>query len=153
MSDKPEIDETSRWCVLLPCSREEIWAVPQKCLAEIVTLPAETTVPPEYFTWRGQEVPVIDLDHQGVTPWRDKRASTGLVAVMLGLQGGGWKYFGVALRGEGLGMKDLARENIEEAPESKLAGCVSAFKMAGKIYQVPELQELHKRGELSLSAA
>ena len=49
MSDKP-----SRWCVLMPCSHAESWAVPQNCLAEIVTLHAVDAHPPPEISWRGQ---------------------------------------------------------------------------------------------------
>ncbi len=153
MSDIPKIENASRWCVLLPCSKEETWAVPQKCLAEIVTLHADAAEPPEQFTWRGQEVPVLDLDSGGATPWRDIREATGLIAVMLGLEGGSWQYFGIALRGEGLGMKDLAREDIEEAADSMIEGSISAFKMGGKIYQVPKLHDIYTRVGQGLSAA
>ena len=138
-------EKNSSWCVLLPCSSKEKWAVPQNCLAEIVTLPADDDEPPTQFTWRGQEVSVMDLDDKHESSWRDKRAGTGLVAVMLGLQGGAWKYCGVALRGEGLGMKDLASESIEDASDHALESSISAFSMGGEIYQVPNLQELHTR--------
>ena len=138
-------EKTSSWCVLLPCSKNEKWAVPQNCLAEIVTLPAADDEPPAQFTWRGQEVSVMDLDEEHESSWRDARAGTGLVAVMLGLHGGAWKYCGVALRGEGLGMKDLASEFIEDASEHVLENSTSAFSMGGEIYQVPNLQELHMR--------
>ena len=138
-------DKSSSWCVLLPCSKNEKWAIPQNSLAEIVTLPAENDEPPAHFTWRGQEVPVLDFDEERDSPWRDARAGTGLVAVMLGLQGGAWEYCGVALRGEGLGMKDLANESIEDASELAMGSSTSAFRMGGELYQVPNLQELHAR--------
>jgi len=153
MSENTMLESASHWCVLLPCSKHEIWAVPQKCLAEIVTLPADSPEPPEVFNWRGRELAVLNLDESGDTPWRDKKEATGLVAVMLGLEGGSWDYCGVALRGEGLGMKDLARESIEDAPDCVAEGAVSAFRMGGKLYQVPELQELCERKERQLSAA
>ena len=142
-------DKTSSWCVLLPCSKNEKWAIPQNCLAEIVTLAAEGDQPPDHFSWRGQEVSVLDLDEKHESPWRDARAGTGLVAVMLGLQGGTWEYCGVALRGEGLGMKDLASESIEDASELAMGGSTSAFRMDGELYQVPNLQELHERVQAS----
>ncbi|MBE9538695.1 MAG: hypothetical protein IMF06_06405 [Proteobacteria bacterium] len=150
MNEDSVDDKPSRWCVLLPCCRGETWAVPQNCLAEIVTLPSDSEEPPAYLNWRGQEVPVVDLDPEHDSPWRDARAGTGLVAVMLGLKGGAWEYCGVALRGEGLGMKDLASEVIEDAPEQVLENCLSAFRMGGEIYQVPKLQELHARSSTSL---
>ena len=138
-------ETASRWCVLLPCSKKEVWAVPQNCLAEIVTLSAESEDPPEQFDWRGQSVPILDLDEAHDSPWKDGRAGTGLVAVMLGLKGSSWEYCGVALRGQGLAMKDLARESIEDVPDLALECSASAFRMGGEIYQVPKLQELHSR--------
>ena len=142
-------DTASRWCVLLPCSKTEKWAVPQNCLAEIVTLPAETQDPPEKFDWRGQSVSILDFDEDHDSPWKDERAGTGLVAVMLGLKGGAWEYCGVALRGQGLAMKDLAKESVEDAPELALECSSSAFRMGGEVYQIPKLQELHSRAHSS----
>ncbi len=131
-----------RWCVLLPCSNDEKWAVPQNCLAEIVTVSAVAEEPPEEIIWRGQAVPVLNLDHRHEAPWRDQRAKTGLIAVMLGLRNGSWEYCGVALRGAGLGMKDLSVESIEDVPEMAMESSVSAFRMGGEVYQVPKLDEL-----------
>jgi len=153
MNDKSTDEKISRWCVLLPCSAHERWAVPQNCLAEIVTLPTAGEEPPESFTWRGQDVSILNLDESRETPWRDARTGTGLVAVMLGLKGGSWEYCAVALRGDGLGMKDLAGESLEDASDLALDGSVSAFSMGGEIYQVPRLQELHTRKNTQLSAA
>ena len=153
MSDKTVAESASHWCVLLPCSKDETWAVPQKCLAEIVTLAADTAEPPDQLTWRGQEVPIVDLGAAGSTPWRDSAESTGLVAVMLGLKKGGWEYCGIALRGQGLGMKDLAREAVEDAPDSVREGAISAFRIGEQVYQIPALEELYKRKERQLSAA
>ena len=150
MNDHAVDDISSRWCVLLPCSPGETWAVPQNCLAEIVNVPSDSEEPPTHFSWRGQDVPLVNLDQAQDAPWRDARAGTGLVAVMLGLKGGAWEYCGVALRGEGLGMKDLAGEAIEEAPDLALENSFSAFRMDGEVYQVPKLQELHARSSAGL---
>lgn len=146
-------ETASRWCVLLPCSKEEKWAVPQNCLAEIVTLATEANDPPEQFQWRGQSVPILDLDEAHESPWADERAGTGLVAVMLGLKGGAWEYCGVALRGQGLAMKDLAKESIEDTPDLALECSNSAFRMGGEVYQIPKLQELHSRHRSSHTSA
>lgn len=150
MNDESVEENPSRWCVLLPCSQGETWAVPQNCLAEIVTLSSDSEEPPTQLNWRGQDVPVVNLDAKHESPWRDARAGTGLVAVMLGLKGGAWEYCAVALRGEGLGMKDLADEVVEDAPEQMLENSLSAFRMGGEIYQVPKLQELHARSNVGL---
>jgi len=145
MRDNLSEDKPSRWCVLLPCSKNETWAVPQNCLAEIVTLPAESEEPPPHFNWRGEEVLILDLDDSQESPWRDVREGTGLVAVMLGLTGCTWKYCGVALRGGGLRMKDLAGELIEDTPDLALETSMSAFRMDSEVIQVPNLQELYSR--------
>lgn len=153
MSENYTADNESRWCVLLPCSSQETWAVPQKCLAEIVTLPTEASSPPAELFWRGRDVPILDLGRDNVAPWRDSRAATGLIAVMLGLKGGSWDYYGVALRGGGLNMKDLSREQIEDAPEQALEGASAAFRMNGKIYQIPDMTSLPDRQDSQCSAA
>lgn len=146
-------ENESRWCVLLPCSSQETWALPQKCLAEIVTLPTEASSPPTELFWRGRDVPILDLDTGNVAPWRDSRAGTGLIAVMLGLEGGSWEYYGVALRGGGLKMKDLSREQIEDVPELALKESSAAFRMNGEVYQIPELASLPERQDSQRSAA
>ena len=153
MNEDYIIENESRWCVLLPCSSQETWAVPQKCLAEIVTLPAEGLLPPAKLFWRGRDVPVLDLDMDDAAPWRDSRAATGLIAVVLGLKGGSWDYYGVALRGGGLTMKDLSREEIEDVPELVFEGSSSAFRMNGDVYQIPDMASLPGRRDPERSAA
>ena len=153
MSENDIPENESRWCVLLPCSSQETWAVPQKCVAEIVTLPTEASSPPAELLWRGRDVPILDLDRANVAPWRDSRAATGLVAVMLGLKGGSWEYYGVALRGDGLKMKDLSGEQLEDVPELALKGSSAAFRMKGKVYQIPDLASLPDRQDSQRSAA
>ncbi len=69
---------------------------------------------------------------------------------MLGLKGGAWDYCAVALRGEGLAMKDLSGELIEDTPDLALESSVSAFRMGGNVYQIPKLQELHARNVAAL---
>jgi hypothetical protein len=138
-------DKASRWCVFLPCTRDEIWAVPQNCLAEIVTIQAADQYPPEQINWRGHEVPVLDLDDSGTTPWRDPLGETGLIAVILGLKDQGSDYWAVALRGEGLAVKNIAAEKIEESTENVLERSTSAFVLHNVVYQVPDLPELQKQ--------
>lgn len=138
-------DKASRWCVFLPCSEEEVWAIPQNCLAEIVTLHDAGEYPPEQIMWRGREVPVMDLGDSGETPWRDPAGKTGLVAVILGLQGQGSEYWAVALRGDGLAVRDLGTERLRDAPDRILERSTSAFTLQDAVYQVPDLQELQKQ--------
>jgi hypothetical protein len=134
-----------RWCVLLPCSAQERWAVPQNSLAEIVTIQGVGEHPPEQINWRGVDVPVLDLDEDGSTPWRDNEGGTGLVAVLLGLQGEGCAYWALALRGEGLSAQDIGGEQIEDLPDAALPHASAAFRLGGEVYQVPDLIALQRQ--------
>lgn len=134
-------DKTTQWCVFLPCSAEELWALPQNCVAEIVTVPATGFGPPQEINWRGQAVPVLDLEADPERPWSD---GDGLIAVVLGLQGEGCDYWGVALRGDGLGMMDIATEEVEDSPQLAQERSVGAFRLAGCIYQIPDLLALQR---------
>ena len=55
----------NRMCVLLPCAANRLWAVPQNCLAEILTLPADSDRVPSEISWRGVDVPVMDFGADG----------------------------------------------------------------------------------------
>ncbi|MEH6580637.1 MAG: chemotaxis protein CheW [Halioglobus sp.] len=143
----------SQWCVFLPCSKEEIWAIPQKCLAEIVTLQEVGEVPPEVISWRGQDVPVLDIDEKGEAHWRDLRGETGRIAVILGLKGEGYDYWAVALRGDGLSVRNISTEQILDLPDGKLERSTAAFELQNVVYQVPDLQELQKQAGMSCAAA
>jgi hypothetical protein len=146
-------DVASRWCVFLPCSKDEIWAVPQNTMAEIVTVQDGAVNPPGHITWRGQEVPVLDLGEDGETPWRNPIGETGLIAVILGLRGQANDYWAVALRGDGLAVKNIVDEEIQDVPEKAMARSTAAFEMNNVVYQVPDLPELQKQvGEFRLSA-
>ena len=94
-------DDTTHWCVLMPCSKTESWAVPQNSIAEIVTLQATTEQPPEELEWRGQTIPVLDFGFDEDCSWREQLGGTGLIAIFLGLKGEGCDYWGVAVRGVG----------------------------------------------------
>lgn len=150
MSDR---EKAARWCVFLPCSEQEIWAIPQNCLAEIVTLHNADVSPPVHISWRGKEVPVLDLGGPTDPPWRDAAGETGLVAVILGLKGQGNDYWAVALRGEGLAVKNIANEEIKDLPDRVTERSTSAFELHEVLYQVPDLPELQKQvGMHQLSA-
>jgi chemotaxis signal transduction protein len=130
--------------VLLPCSAERSWAIPQRCLGEIVTVPATGELPPDEISWRGESVPVFDFGRQGEVPWRDQRGDTGLVAVVLGQRDEACRYFGVAVRGGSLGVSSLLEEEIEDLPEALLDYASAAFRMNGNVYQVPDLLALQR---------
>jgi len=130
------------YCVLLPCSAGRSWAIPQRCLGEIVTVPAAGDLPPEMISWRGESVPVVDFGRQDTAPWRDQRGDTGLVAIVLGQRDQACSYFGVAVRGGNLGVSSLADAEVEDMPEALLDYATAAFRMNGNVYQVPDLLAL-----------
>ena len=138
--------EDSRHCVLLPCSSTEHWAVQQNCLAEIVTLSgAEDESPPAQIEWRGQTVPVLDLGESDQASWRESQGRTGLIAIFLGLEGEGLDYWGLALRGSGLGTANLLESEIEDFDASDNELHSAAFKIDNKVYQVPDLFALQRQ--------
>lgn len=135
---------STSWCVLLPCSQDQVWAVPRNCLGEIVTVPANADQPPETIDWRGETVPVMDFGGQGDLPWRDVRGGTGLIAVLLGLAGEEYSYWGVAVRGNGLGVSSMKECEMEDLPGEVLEHATAAFRMHGTVYQVPDLHALQQ---------
>ena len=137
-------DKAFGCCVLLPCSSERSWAVPQRCLGEIVTVPSTQEQPPALISWRGQDVPVIDFGSKDVQPWRDHRSGAGLIAVILGRRDEACQYFGVAVRGGALGVSKLLDDDIEDLPLAELDYSISAFRMNDNIYQVPDLLALQR---------
>jgi len=146
-------DDTSRWCALLPCSDELSLAVPQNCLAELVTLHAARERPPEKIRWRGESVPVIDFARDQKPGWREERGGTGLLAIFRGLQGEGCDYWAIAVRGEGLKVKNIAVESIKDAPEEVLELATAAFWLDDSIYQVPDLTRLQQKIAAMFEAA
>ncbi len=137
-------EKTGVCCVLLPCSSGRSWAVPQRCLGEIVTLSTTQDEPPAQIEWRGEAVPVIDFGAGDNVPWRDQRGGSGLVAIILGQRGEACPYFGVAVRGGGLGVSHLVDSEIEDMPEAALDYATAAFRMNGNLYQVPDLLALQR---------
>ena len=128
-----------QWCVFLPFGSGETWAVSQNVVAEIVTMPATSPEPPGELIWRGRTVPVFDPGVATQTPWCDQYGRTGLVAVLLGLEDGDLQYWGVALRGEGLTIKDMHREAVEDAREEAHADAITAFRLNQQLVQIPDL--------------
>ena len=135
---------TERSCVLVPCSRRHSWAIPQSCLGEIVTVTASQDCPPQEINWRGELVPVLDFGTGDDLPWRDPRAGSGLVAVLLGRRGENCQYLGMAVRGDGLGVASLAEDGIEDQPEGVQEYATAAFQMRGNVYQVPDIPALQR---------
>lgn len=138
-------DESLRWCVLIPCSKEEIWAVPQICLAEIYTLQTDAEMPPEEIDWRDRKVPVLDLGEGEGDTWRETRRGSGLIAIFLGLEGEACEYWGVAVRGDGLTVAKVAADAVQDRPEVAVEHATAAFELEGSIYQVPDLGDLQKK--------
>ncbi|MEM9255764.1 MAG: hypothetical protein AAGA91_09960 [Pseudomonadota bacterium] len=145
-------DDNAKWCVLLPCSQEETWAVPQNCLAEIVTVPTRSEQPPTEVFWRGREIPVLDFAADGEDGWREPRRGTGLIAVFLGLEGEACEYWGLAVRGEGLAAARVDPEEITDVPDGVADHATAAFELQGVVYQVPDLDGLQKQIALKQQA-
>jgi len=139
------VDETKRWCVVIPCSSSETWVVPQNSLGEILTVHTESDRPPAEVTWRGHTVPVRDFGSADGSTWRDAGRGTGLIAIFLGLKGEACAYWGIAVRGEGLRAVDLAAEEIDDAPGQVLEHASSAFNFRGVLCQVPDLEGFQKQ--------
>ena len=138
-------DNTKLWCALIPCSSTETWAVPQNCLAEIVTLHTDTRLPPQELTWRERTVPVLDLGSDDGSLWQQPNRDAGLVAIFLGLKGEGCEYWGVAVRGEGLKVAGLVAEEVEEVTDCVQEYATAAFMMNGVLCQVPDLDSFQKK--------
>ncbi|GHD34711.1 hypothetical protein [Parahalioglobus pacificus] len=130
-------------CIILPCTADDFWAVPENALAEILTLPAEGQHPPATVEWRGREIPVLDLgsdaDH-----WGKRHGGTGLIAVLRGLSSSGPEFWGVCLRELGLRIEVLTEE-AEDASANAAEYAVGAFRQGEELYQVPDLQALESR--------
>lgn len=135
-------DRAERMCVLLPCASNRRWVVPQNCLAEIMTLPTEEDRVPDQVSWRGVDVSVMDFGADGDVPWRDEHNGTGLVAIILGVRGAGPEYWGVALRGDGLGVRHIDESECHDRPEAIQEHALAAFELDGQTYQVPDLPAL-----------
>ena len=138
-------EKARRWCVLIPCSSAETWAVPLNCLGEILTVHTESVAPPARLDWRGETLQVMDFGADEGAPWRDPSRGAGLVAVFLGLRGEGCAYWGIAVRGEGLRVVDLADEALEDVPEQLSDHAAAAFRFNGVLCQVPDLDGFQKQ--------
>lgn len=147
-------DEALQSCVLIPCSSTEAWAVPQICLAEILTLQTAAEHPPEAVEWRGVTVPVLDMGQDDGSVWRERRGSgSGLIAIFLGLKGEGCEYWGVAVRGDGVAVEKVSPGDIEDAQDQVLPHSTAAFHLNGVLYQVPDLDQMQKKVAIGQHAA
>ncbi len=138
-------EENKRMCVLLPCGNGQRWAVPQTCLAEILTLQEVEDSPPAQISWRGRDLPVLDIGEGGSEPWLNPRTSSGLIVVILGVTGAGADYWALAIRGEGLAVRHLDEQDCQDRPEQEKDYALAAFELAGSLYQVPDLPSLQQR--------
>lgn len=144
---------SERMCVLLPCGPNRRWAIPQRCLGEVLTLPAQTDTVPRETVWRGVTIPVMDFGADSELAWRDGQSGTGLVVVILGVKGLGCNYWGVALRGLGLSMRDLQNSDCHDRPDAVQAHSLAAFELEGQVYQVPDLPALQSLAIETVAAA
>ncbi len=135
-------EKKQRMCVLLPCASNRRWAVPQNCLAEIMTLAAKDETVPTEVQWRGETIPVMDFGAQGKLPFRDVQNGTGLVAIILGVRGAGCEYWGLALRGSGLTVRHIDESECQDKPDAIQEYSLAAFELDGQTYQVPDLPAL-----------
>jgi hypothetical protein len=138
-------ENIKRWCVMVPCSRTETWAVPLNCLAEIVTLHTDALSPPGELSWRDRSVPILDLGAGDGSAWRSEVRGTGLLAIFLGLKGEGCEYWGLAVRGEGLRVVSLSGEAVEDMPEQIQQHATAAFTFNGVLCQVPDLDSFQRK--------
>ena len=134
----------TRMCVLLPCGDDLRWAVPQSCLAEILPMAVAEDCPPSVVEWRGLELPVVDPGAGTGTPWRNLQSGTGLVVVVPGVNDLESSYWGLALRGDGLSVRDVREDDCEDLPESLVEHSLAAFSLEGVVYQVPDLPSLQR---------
>lgn len=136
------------WCVFLPCREGETWAVPTRCLAEIVTLTEAGDQPPAHIDWRGARIPVLDLGGDERPEWREAHSGSGRIAVIHGVEGGDREFWALALRGDGLGMESLDENCVEETSEETAAHCTGAFRFRERLYQVPDMVALQQQLDL-----
>lgn len=134
----------TRMCVLMPLGDDLRWVVPQSCLAEILTLATDDVNPPQTVAWRGLDLPVVDAGARSGTPWRNVQGGTGLVAVILGVGGEGSEYWGLALRGDGLSIRDVQEADCQDLPQSAREHSLAAFALDGLVYQVPDLPSIQR---------
>ncbi len=132
--------ENARWCVLMSCSENENWALPQNALGEIVTLPSETDQPPMQIRCRGRQLPIRGLARAATQPWLDSRSGAGIMAVILGLGGEPGGAWAVALRGGLLTVQALDDEDLEDTPQALCENSTAAFRYRDRLFQVPDLQ-------------
>ncbi len=141
-------------CVLLACAGGDHWALPQNCVAEILTLAAVDERPPPEASWRGCMIPVIVAggDEVCADGWRDEHSGSGLVAVIPGLHGMGCDYWAVAITGDGLRLCAIDEAAIEDMPEEAREYASAAFRLDGITYQVPDLKGLQAGISAGLAA-
>jgi hypothetical protein len=147
------MDIQKRWCVLLPCSGTETWAVPQNCLAEIVTLYTDAATPPATVNWRDRTVPVLDLGSEDGSQWREPRRGAGMIAIFLGLKGEGCEYWGLAVRGGGLKVVNLSNGEVKDMPEQVKQHATAAFTFDGMLCQVPDLDSFQRMSTVKQQVA
>lgn len=131
MPIEPHLD-----CVLLPCSNGETWAVPLSSVAEVVV---GGDLRSERLCWRGCELPCY--------PFGQAQQSSGIYAVMVGLNDLAGGHWAVCLRNQALAYLSLAEADTVQFPggASSNADILAVFAVAGKTCVVPDLGALQLR--------
>ena len=65
----------------------------------------------------------------------------------LGLAGQGQDYWALAIRGEGLSVRQVQAQDCEDRPEEQLDYALAAFALGDVTYQVPDLPALQQRAQ------
>ena len=79
-----------------------------------------------------------------------------MIAVLLGREGESCRFWGIALRGNGLRVASLDEEELEDLPEAAQDYASAAFRLQENVYQVPDLLAIQRAigaGELTSGEA
>lgn len=135
-------------CVLLTCSADEAWAVPETVLATIFHCTDLSSVP----QWAGQGLPLLDRA-KAEPPGFSGPAAGELVAVFRGGPDGTLPFWGLRLRRPGAHWVVIAADEVTERPDAALPDAIAAFEYRGRLCQVPDLAALEASLARSVQSA
>jgi hypothetical protein len=124
-------------CVLLTCSANEVWAVPEAVLATIFHC---AELPPR-LQWSGQSLPLLDRA-EAEPPGFSGPAAGELVAVFHGGPIASLPFWGLRLRRPGAQWVLLSSDELAERADVALPDAITAFEYQGRLCQVPDLVTL-----------